>query len=386
MPQTTPSGRPSALPAYLVFAGALLLGSLIAVYFFVLFQLNARLVEALAQAQTHYPQLLSDLKNLKGHPPFPASPRTRNAEGLILSRVGFVGEPGEPQLLALFAKHPDWNKSFAAFQAFAADPEIQRIDARWIRELQPYDFLDANDDPKIRPYWDAVPQASSLDRIALMAARPSPNYGALAKSAAVFLAQEVKAGRTKEGLQAFHKVTELLHSAHGLRTTLLAADQLDLERKLAAGFRLKGWPSVPASLVEAYRQVGWGMMSVYEFQWEKPMPQGFYAFLDPRLGVCAGASPTELHGVLAYQDFFAPRWPLEPNFGPALRQEKKLLQRLVQVCGRPEWSAFLERAEHPGPPKILQHPASRSLREWPFLRRWFGLQLLSASTVNTLRY
>lgn len=365
-------------------------------------KLRPPLEQRFQQTAAYYPKVLQDLKLLEANVPFPAQPRTKNAEPTLSLFIRTSGGRTEgpaaiysAALSALQSKFPGWRRDPAQAQKMVESADFRRLDTAWMEELHEFDHWDLTTSPAIQAALSKVPQENAINRIGLFSAMPLPEFIELRDWTEMHFFKMQAAGRPRDGLRTMRKVAQLAHSAGLLIGNMIAVTLLKTERGYAEALDLKDWPSVSEETAEAYRRVSWAWPGLVGVTWFHELPLQFAAYMKPEFGVCAGA--WESHGGLsAMQDFLEPRLPFETDFSLQLQRSRATEKKLQEICGLQAYAVFMSPTPVAANPIFTKgplgerRPASENLSDKlpvnisriPYVRRSVALALMGAVYPN----
>lgn len=366
-----------------------------------------RLQAVSSKTAGYHDKILDDLKRLDANPIFADRDRAKDAQELISRHVGWDGQgtesPTSPEykaLVALSSDHPKFGKR-EDLNKLDRDSRVVATDVSWIDQLESYDHWNPASSLLIKAQFARIRELNGIDRIGLVASMPTPNYGLLHFSALVRFLQLKKTGDPLKGLRLVRHVSYLTHTTPSLIGAMMAVATLRREQTLIDIFAIKGWDAIDNERLDAYKRVSWAWGALIHSAIWDTLPKEFEPLMKPQTGICAMAGERLLG--IGFQEFLAPRVPLETDFSAQLERDAKLMSTLFSVCSIPEYAVGLEPSPPSSNPLFMSYESFRSVRRTddystleddsiginktriPFLRRVIGMLLMTVATPNYLR-
>lgn len=304
--------------------------------------------ELSSQVESFKGEIITDLQLLDGKPIFPDSPRSKDAQELISSHIGWDGDVEgvprieTPEYAALLELHAGYssNRSYIEkIEKLAKDPRTAALNVSWIDQLKSYDHWNTTSAPLIRSELDRALSLGSLERMGVIAGMPLPNYNLYRFAVLVRFLQLQQQGEALKGLQIFRHAHHLSQTRPCVVGAMIAITGLSNEHSLVQLFKIQDWELIDEERIQAFRRVTWAWGGLIHLATWEALPKEFDKFIKPSNGVCAMASEKVLG--LGFQDFIEPRVPLESDFSLQLRRSNEILARIFKVCSMSEYVAFL---------------------------------------------
>ncbi len=345
-------------------------------------------------------QMLQDLKALREAPVFPQIAFERNAHEVLQNYIymedssgGEVSGPEEvkSRLRLLMKKYSlSWVRDLKKLSELEKDLSIQKLNTNWVESLMDYDYWSFSANPEIRKVIENAGNSNSINKMTLAASYSVPSMSELTLASAIYV---LKAKDKNKAMKVYHHVGILLHSARSLIGNMVAVAHLRAEKTFKEKYRLKDWHLPNDEMLAVYKRVSWGWVGVFNLIYLKGFDEHYNNFLDLRNGFCA-AVRERVSYIGGVSDFFENRWPFEISYQLEVRQGRKVMTKMLELCHMTEWSAFNEPTK-PGKNPLFMDEESSFLWESilgvnlfvnpsaiPYLRGATGLIIMSVATSN----
>lgn len=297
-----------------------------------------------------YGKILTDLEDLSQFPVFPESAYKKNAEFVLSKYIEFDGDEGT----TLFYKKSQaikkiqrlylgWKQSPLIRQRLVNDPDLRKLDTRWMRELLKYDYWDFSDNRKVVSLFESLAHVNASTRLEIFNHMPIPSYGELRSWALLNFINSYRSGKPLDGMRVYRKTAELINSSGTLIGQVTAAAMLKDEYAIMSLFDVKGWEPRPIFAIESYVRVSWAWIGILKMPYFGEFPNQFISYIHPQYGICAGSRLASADYGL-YVDFFQPQSFFESNFTSNVAVTSKLYKKIHENCRIESFSRFLSRS------------------------------------------
>lgn len=340
--------------------------------------------------RSHHKEILSDLKLLDAKPIFASPLRKKDAQNFISRHIGWKGAkvesvvtPKREDLIALKTAYPEL--AVENLKKLADDPRTITIDVSWVDQIESYDHWNLASSSIVKVELERVKKLNGIARIGVLAEMPIPDYSLFQFASVIRFLQLQKSGDPLKSFRLFRHASYLAHTTHTIAGAMIATAGLRREHLFAETFKITDWTLIEKERIAAYKRVSWvwgGL--IHEARWGT-LPEEFQMYIKPHNGVCAMAGESLFYS--GFQDFFVPTVPFETNFSAQLQRSEGLTQKLFDVCSMPQYLVFL--APSPASSNSLfgrGYSIGINLARIPFMRRMFGITLMTVGTPNHLRY
>lgn len=376
-------------------------------YLYKQYYFQPRIDKAERQLDSVQALILKDLLKLEAEPLFPETARRANTHAWLSGRTGWATadeRPTEAKAMEAFlqqaqltgANYTKFSKHELLMHFENYKKHFQSGGADWVAESHNFDHWSFVDTEEYRSHLKGVETKTSLQRVAIAATLPIPDYQLFKHYGVFFFLKQYSSGRAEEGLRGVHQLATLVQSSGGLVAHMIAIQLLQLELHLADAFEIHSESKVSADTLLAYRRVSWAWIGLFQLSFSRDRLKDFEKYMSPRNGVCSAVFEAP-GGAEAVADFLAPEWPLEMNLQPHRELYRARIAELQEKCGGAALAAFSE----PLPAKqwwsedakyfinVARDPAqSKSAQvgfNWgklPYVRQMIGIALMGIAMPN----
>ena len=359
---------------------------------------------SVAELEKYYPKILADLKLIDQTPIFNKFSFEKNAEEIFEKNLSWSGLAPEQKydlnhsnLREFLKKYSQWNKDPSVLQQMLADPAIHTIDISWLEPILNYDHWNISNNPNIKIHLHKVKNLDSINKLAVFAQLPIPDFLELRGWTLVYFLKQHKKMNTLHGFKVYRKIAELTYSSSSTVSSIVSTKLLEDESYLSQLFPVDNWQAVDDLRIKAFRRLSWAWVSIVRNTESKPIPLEVSDLIKFENGICSAA--WELTPNLALMnDFLEPQFLLETNHTLDVARFRETIENFQGACKLNPYKNFNERS--PSSVKswladisstfeitkfdgVLDSKTTSAVRRVPFLRRMFMYVLHSIGNPTT---
>jgi hypothetical protein len=335
---------------------------------------RSKMLQSLDRALRHWPKFVEDLKILDSQNIARPITRNQNAALFLAERVTWdhdeenVTDAQRPARLArnLLRKYATWGSEPEVLTKLLSDPELKTIDASWIKELSQFDYFDLSVTKNQKDQLDRLAQADVLTRIGIIASLPMLELMQALDLATVAVFQAHIARKPREEmistLAVIDSLFHLFQSSPTLVDQSLAVATLGRKQSLLEALQIKGVSFVPQEMRLRIRRVAWMWASVMYLSSLKEFESALAEvrpFMKTTNFLCGGSDPFGTHAI--FRSALVTKWPLAPNYEPALAREADYIKKTAAICGIPLSEILLSLPDPENNPTKLAMPYLSSI-------------------------
>jgi hypothetical protein len=181
-------------------------------------------------------------------------------------------------------------------------------------------------------------------------------------------------GKTKEGLAAIRKLSQLIHTSQTLSGDLAAIRLLNFERNFITNLKIKNVEPVSEELVATYERVARGWQGVLLLGWESALPEEIKPYLKPEHGLCGPVNDMFTSSPTGYYYALVPTVHFESNLSDFYDRAMKLQTEMLKLCRFDNLLPLLNPVMAPEAHRT--ELADTVMEKLPYIRRVVGLSRL----------
>lgn len=298
--------------------------------------------------------VLEDLEYLQKQPVFAETTFKNNAHSLLRNKVPMVGRSNSHNS-DFIDKHFQFFNKFSKLGVASADLTREKLlelrenyiqhmgstaELQWMEDLVSFDHWSYLEDEEYEKYLQQVPGESALNRIAIAAHLPLPDFSFLRNLALIYFVDKIQSGSPDQAFRVLRQVAFLEQTSGSLPGQMSGVSLLKAERTLASVFEISSQKLIDEKQIAAYRRLVWAWVGVLFYTRSAEQLNIYKPFMKSSLGVCSAVYEMPA-SYLGLKSFLEKRWPLEMQLQPQAQQTEKILSDLHERCGTQPLKVFL---------------------------------------------